>query len=440
MLRWMVLGLLLWSSGAAAQAEPETTGLWTRENLLGDIGGLRPALKRFGASLGLQETSEVLGNPTGGRARGVVYEGATELSLGVDLKKLGGIFNISAFQIHGRGLSINDIDNLNLVSSIEADRSTRLFELWYQQALFGDKADIRVGQLAADTEFTLSKYAEVFINSGFGWPTVGAIDLPAGGPAYPLATPGVRLRARPDERTTLLLGVFNGDPAGPGEGDPQLRNQHGVNLRFRGTLVLAEAQFATNQGKAAAGLPATYKIGGWYDSVGGIDPIFSVGGDVAALPTSLSHRPDWGVYLVIDQSLHRTPGTDDGGLGVFLRAAVAPPDRNQLVASVIAGVSWTGVAGRADDVIGLGVGWARVGGVAINADRAMAATQGGHFPVRGTETVIELTYQAHIAKWWQVQPDFQYVVNPSGGILNPDGSGKTVGSAAIFGIRTVVTF
>jgi hypothetical protein len=36
------------------------------------------------------------------------------------------MLNISAFQIHGRGLSTNNINNLNVTSGIEATRATRL--------------------------------------------------------------------------------------------------------------------------------------------------------------------------------------------------------------------------------------------------------------------------------------------------------------------------
>ena len=176
----------------------QPTGLWQRSNLLGDIFGLRTALDSYGISLGLTETSEVLGNPTGGRAQGAVYEGATEMSVGIDLDKAvglpGGIFNASASQVHRRGLSLNNIDNLNIVSTIEAEPSTRLFELWYQQSLFGGKADIRVGETSADQEFLITTYGALFINATFGWPTLPAVDLPSGGPAYPLSTPGVRLR------------------------------------------------------------------------------------------------------------------------------------------------------------------------------------------------------------------------------------------------------
>jgi porin len=431
------------------EVEGQGTGFWERPNLLGDIGGLRPALSRHGISFGLTETSEVLGNPTGGRKTGVAYEGATEMSLGIDLGKAvglqGGLFNVSAWQIHGRGLSINNIDNLNVISGIEADRATRLFEAWYQQSFLGGKLDIRLGQLAADQEFMLSQYGGLFINGSFGWPTLPSVDLPAGGPSYPFATPGVRLRALPNERTTLLLGVFNGNPAANANfppSDPQLRNPSGANLRFQGTFVIGEVQYAVNQGEGAKGLPATFKLGAWYNSNAFTDQFFATGGETAAeagiIPPG-QHRGDWSVYGVVDQLVWRPPGAKEGGVGVFLRAMGAPANRNEIVAFVDGGVTWRGPFGRADDSVGLGFGWARISGVTIAGEQAQVAA-GGQAPVQSAETVLELTYEAQLAPWWVVQPDFQYIFNPGGGIPNPNGSGRVVGSAAVLGLRTVVTF
>src|ERR1700709_85155 len=52
-------------------------GLPQTPNLFGDMGGLRPALAKFGGTLSLTETSEVLGNLTGGVHRGADYDGLT---------------------------------------------------------------------------------------------------------------------------------------------------------------------------------------------------------------------------------------------------------------------------------------------------------------------------------------------------------------------------
>ena len=161
----------------------------------------------------------MLGNPTGGVRQGAIYEGATLMSLALDSQKLanypGGTVNISAYQIHGRGLSANNLGNLHVASGIEGTRATRLFEAWYEQKFAADKVSVRVGQMSADQEFIVSQYGGLFINASFGWPTLPAVNLPSGGPAYPLATPGVRLKLLPTDTVTVLAGVFNGDPAGP---------------------------------------------------------------------------------------------------------------------------------------------------------------------------------------------------------------------------------
>ncbi len=164
-----------------------------------------------------------------------------------------------AFQIHGRGLSANNLGNLITASSIEATPATRLFELWYEQSI-GDRLRLRLGQQAADQEFLISTTARLFVNSTFGFPTLPATDLPSGGPAYPLGTPAVRLQLAPAKGVVLLAGVFDGDPAGAGAGNPQQRDASGTSFRTGdGALALFEAQY--NPGNSDQN--GTYKFGGW---------------------------------------------------------------------------------------------------------------------------------------------------------------------------------
>jgi porin len=331
-----------------------------------------------------------------------------------------------------------------VVSGIEADRATRLFELWYQQSFLGGKIDVKVGQQSADLEFMTTLYGGLFINSSFGWPTLPAVDLPSGGPAYPLATPGVRLRLRPRDEIAVLVGIFNGSPAGLGTGDPQLRNASGTNFNLNsGVFAVGELQYAINQGDSATGLPGTYKLGAWYNSNAFTDPFFTVvpitaSGPFANPPGAL--RNNWSVYAVADQLAFRPPGSKDGGVGVFARVMGAPGDRNQVNVFADGGITYKGAFGRDNDTMGLGVGWARISDTARAGDAALAAFSAGFHPIRTSETVLELTYQSQLAPWWSVQPDFQYVFNPGGGILDPSRPTKRVGGAAIFGLRTTITF
>ncbi|MGF6507818.1 hypothetical protein OKW26_003644 [Paraburkholderia sp. 32] len=50
------------------------------------------------------------------------------------------------------------------------------------------------------------------MNATFGWPVLPSTDMPAGVPAYPLSSLGVRVRATPADSWTVLAGVFDGNP------------------------------------------------------------------------------------------------------------------------------------------------------------------------------------------------------------------------------------
>ena len=76
----------------------------------------------------------------------------------------------------------------------------------------GDNLTLRFGQLSADLEFAISKGAGAFLNGSWGWPSIMGINLPDGGPAYPMAAPAARLAFKPNDNLGFLIGVFSGDP------------------------------------------------------------------------------------------------------------------------------------------------------------------------------------------------------------------------------------
>ncbi|MFC0573928.1 carbohydrate porin [Paraburkholderia solisilvae] len=440
-------------SGQASSQAP--AGLWNRATLFGDIGGLRPWLDRYGVTFGLQETSEYLNNLSGGTARGGAYGGLTEFSVGVDTQKAfglaGGTFNVSGLQIHGTSLSTRNLQTLQFASGIEADATTRLWELWYQQALAGGRVDIKVGEQSVDQEFMTSEYASTFMNATFGWSALPSTDLPAGGPSYPLASPGVRIRATPSPAVTVLAGVFGGNPAGNGSGDPQQLNAHGTNFSLRdGALFIGELQYAFNPPPAnpddaqSAGLPGTWKLGFWYDTQSFDDQGLASNGVSLASPASSgtpqSHHGNWSVYAIADQMVWREGGGGPRSVGVFVQLMGAPGDRNLIDVGANAGVTLKApFSGRDNDVAGLAVGYARIGSHARDLASATAQTTPG-FPSRSAETVIEATYQYQIAPWWQLQGDAQYFFRPSGGIPDPENPAQRIGNEFVIGVKTTVTF
>jgi porin len=438
-----------------------TTQLFSgsRTTLLGDMFGLRSFAGNYGISIGLTETSEMFGNITGGVRQGADYDGLTLMSLGLDTQRAfswrGGTFNISALQIHGRDLSTDDLDNLNTNSGIQANRATRLWEAWFQQTFADGMADIKVGQQSLDQEFIGSTYAGTFINTMMGWPIIPSYDQYAGGPAYPLSSLGARLRVRPTGALTLLGGVFDDNPSGgPFDNDSQVRGAEQSGTKFSlntGALVFAEMQYVVNQpseGQMAGpvtGLPGTYRFGGWFDSGSFPDQDEDASGLSLASPEATGsarlRRHDFSLYGVADQMVWQPDPEGPRSLGVFTRIMGAPDDRNLISFGLNAGfVLKAPLPGRDSDSFGLGYGLAKVSDDAILFDRQTAVISDGYSPIRSSESFIEITYQYQIAPWWQVQPDFQYVFLPGGGIANPDAPGQRVGNEAVLGVRTNITF
>ncbi len=401
--------------------------------LLGNMGGLRPLLSKYGFSLGLTETSEVLGNVTGGSRRGADYDGLTQMVLQMDTQRAfglhGGTFNISGLQIHGRNLSADNLQTLQTASGIEADRSTRLWELWYQQKFLSeDRLDVKVGQQSLDQEFMVSQNALLFVNTMFGWPMVPSADLPGGGPAYPLSALGVRLRIRPTDSLTLLAGVYNGSPVSNPNGDPQQSNPSGTTFALNGgVLAIAEIQYAYPSlgtmvvpGEAEP-LAGVYRLGIWYDSQDFTDQRYDTNGLSLANPASngaaRSHSGDYSIYAVVDKMVWRDPEDEDGDrtISLFARAMGTPQaDRNLVDFSLNLGLTMREpIPHRGSDTLGIALGYAHVSGYARGLDRDTGFYSGSSYPVRGGETFIEATYQYQLTPWCQLQPDFQYTFNPA---------------------------
>jgi porin len=455
-----VSGLLFMLSATVSLAqtgadEAEPSGFWDRDALTGDWGGLRTQLGDHGVTFSAQEIAETLGNATGGIHTGFIFEGRLTAGLSVDLDKAfawhGGLFYADAYWIQGRGLTANNLGNLFTVSSIEATRNLRLHDLYFQQSFRDDEISLRLGNLGADDEFIASRYGSNFVNAMFGWPGLPSNDIiPTGGPIYPFASPGIRLKYEPSDSWSLKTAVFTANPAGPQTSgnrnpNPQLREPGGTAFNLNSDLfAITELAYANAPDKGTPGLPATYTLGAWYDSGKFPDQRFDKQGLSLANPASSgvarTHVNDFSLYGMVDQMLWRKAGTEDKGVAGFLRAMGAPSDRNQISYYVDGGFNLLGTfPGRDDDIAGIAVAYGAISHDLQALDRDFA-TVGTPRPMHDYETVIELTYQVSLAPWWMVQPDLQYVIHPGGHIANPQNSRSTLGDEAVIGVRTTVTF
>jgi len=441
-----------------AAAKDETAAEWLP--LPEPLKAWRSDLADKGLAFGATAIMDNIGNVSGGINRAAINFGRLDLGVDADLQKLfgwtGATLHANMFELYGRGLTHNYLLNLATISEIEGIPDTRLYEAYIEQSLAGGRLAIKVGQQAADVEFFDSQTDDLFINGSFGWPAIFAADLPAGGPSPPIAVPGVRVKLQPTDNVTAFAAIFNGNPAAPGLGDPQLRDNHGLAWRLQDDpWTIAQVRWDYSIGIGGRSLPGNVTPGGWY-GFGRFfdDQRFTVEGlsiadpDGSGVPAKL--RGDYGLFITIEQTLYRPASvTETGvsatvpGITAFARLAYSPPDRNLIDLYVDGGIGFSGlVPGRPSDRFGVGVAYMHISPAAQALDLDAQFFSGLPTPVRSNETLLEIIYEAHLKPGLLMAPYFQYVWRPSGGIPNPlDPTGiSRIGDAAVFGLTTTFKY
>jgi len=452
----VIAAVLFASTSAFAGAKDESAADWLSPKWFNEW---HDGLANKGLNFGATYIADNIGNVSGGVSRGAIHFGRLDLSVDADLDKLvgwtGGRVYANGYLIYGRGLTRNYIYNLATISEIEALPDQRLYNAYFEQNFFNGALNIRAGQQAADVEFFDSETDDLFINGTFGWPAIKASNLPAGGPAPPIAVPGLRIKAALTDRITAFGAVFNGNPAAPGDGDPQTRDNHGLAFRVNDPRwIIGQVRFDYDIDIGGRSLAGNITPGGW-KHYGDFDSQRFTAEGLSIADPSGSGIPaklhgNYGLFAVIEQVLYRPPEVKDNttsapipGVTAFGRIAYSPPDRNLIDLYLDGGIGFVGfVPGRPLDRFGAAMAYMRTSNTARNLDLDTQFFSGVPSPVRSSETLIEMIYEAHIKPGWLIAPYFQYVFRPSGGIPNPnDPTGiSRIGVAAGFGVTPTIRY
>jgi porin len=154
------------------------------------------------------------------------------------------------------------------------------------------------------------------------------------------------------------------------------------------------------------------------------------------------HQGNYSIYGMMDKVIWLPKDQTSRYLSVFVRPMFTTlQDRNLIAFSVNGGFTLHDpIPGCDNDMFGLGFGVARVSTGAAAFDRDLRIFQPSVYtPVRSTETFLEATYQVQVPSW-QIQPDLQYIINPAGGIVNPDDPTQKIKNEFVIGLRTNITF
>jgi len=448
-----ILGMMLGVGGLLADpvtSTPDPYNLLQQSQVLGNGLGYRKMAEDRGVVITAQSTSDLFGNTAGGAATGTTYSGVMSLGLAVDLQKgvgwEGASFKNTWLWLYGTDLSSQYVGNALTVSSIAANPAFRCYELWFQQNLFHDALSLRAGLLGLDTEFMISDTATLFINSTFGVPSLFSLNVPNGGPTYPLATPGVRIAIQPTSWLTLRSALAQGNPF------TQQQNPRGFNWNFGaagGLLSLNEVAATWNKDIHASGLPGTAKAGFWLQAGQDVESSAdSSGDDVFSFGSPEGRRFSSGFYGIVDQQLYAVPAqgspstisdknkqpvTDAScacpgkGLNAFTRLGFSPQQASPVGFYADAGLVYTGLIPTRDaDKLGVAFGYAQMG--------SHYASQGSATGLNGVgyEAVAELSYAMQVTPAISIQPDLQYILYPGGT--------QQYGNAVVVGVRAVVNF
>lgn len=407
-------------------------------------------LPKSGVKLGVQEQAEIWGNLSGGRRRGSTANGLATFSIEADLGKLMGLtgwsFFANVFQIHGRSITLDRVGNLQTISNIEATRGTKLYNIWVAPVFMGGRLQMRIGQEGANDEMMFSQQAQLFLNSSFGFPALLAMNLPSGGPNYPIAAPMIRAVYKINDYFSVMGAVFNGDPAGPGSGDPQLRDRYGVAFRANDPPLMFGELWFSPQGGDEKTLPGLWKLGVWRHNGRFADQRFDRSGVALALPNAgvaRMHRGNQAYYAIMDQMLWRRPGSSGQGFGVWALLMGTPRDRNVVDIFAEGGFTFSGPhEARPDDKLGLAFTMMKISSAARAFYQDGFLAGAGLAPVKSYELVTELTYLYTFSKNFSLQPSLQYVIHPGAGLPSPASRDLQMPrrNAWVLGVRATGTF
>jgi porin len=399
------------------------------DHLLGDWLGARSWMVDHGITPTVTFDTDALGNPTGGIQHGFTTANNLGIDLHFDLEKLrgpkGGTFQISASERFGTSLSQQDIGNVFTVQQLFGGETFHLVNVAYQQELLDERLEVLLGRIAAGDDFLTSPYNCAFVQNGFCGNPVGIFFNSPGMTAYPNATWGIRVKVRPTQRTYVMGGAYNGDPA------IRADKYHGANWSMQGPVfAIGEVAYQANGLPGDQGLIGNYKAGFWYDNSQYTD-FNTVGPGQSPSQT----RGNWGFYAMFDQVLvafgDRGSNRGFGITGSFL---VSPKQSiSQMPYFFNAGVVARGIfASRPTDVGAIGV----VYGYFSNDLQDSQQRQQLLNPPVGVqlyEMALEFTYKFYFFKnAVYFQPDLQYIIRPGG-------TGQ-ISNALVLGFQAGVNF
>ncbi|CAM3073303.1 carbohydrate porin [Pseudomonas plecoglossicida] len=425
---------------AAAASEPfASDSPW----MLGDWGGTRSELLEQGYDFTLGYTGEMGSNLHGGHDHDRTARYSDQFTFGshLDLEKILGWqdteLQLTITERHGDNISndrINDPRVGGFTSAQEVwgrGETWRLTQMWIKQQYFDGTLDVKFGRFGEGEDF--NSFPCDFQNLAFCGSQVGNW---AGSVWYnwPVSQWALRVRYNLDDTLYAQVGVFEQNPS-------NLESGNGFKLSGSGTqgaVMPVELVWSPT----VNGLKGEYRTGYYYSNAKAQDVLKDSNGQPAAISGAAyrSSSSKHGLWIGAQQQVTSLASDRSRGLSLFANATVHDKKTNAIDNYVQAGLLFKGpFDARAKDDIGFALARVHVNPAYRKNARLANEAAGlddyddpGYLPVQDTEYSAELYYGIHLADWFTVRPNLQYIRHP-GGVSQVD-------DAVVGGLKIQSTF
>jgi porin len=325
----------------------------------------------------------------------------------------GGTFQITLVDRTGRNLAADaGLGTLQLVNEVYGRGDImRLTQFWYDQKLFNDVLDVKLGRVTVAEDFFA--FSCDFINLTFCGGAPGNI---VGNYIFnwPVSQWGGRAKANIAGFGYVEIGAYDINPNYLST-SPDIALAPTFPHGSTGVMIPVEAAWLPTFGHLAG----TYKIGAWYDTSRADDVFYNTAGQPLAIAggSPLRDTGRYGGYISFKQQITADPTGADPAHGIFLFLnATFADDRTSTVDRQIAGgllyhgpFDW-----RPNDDIGFAIGTTHVNSRVANGQTLANAFGIGPGYVQTGELATELFYGCQVTGWLNLKGGVQYIHNPGG--------------------------
>src|ERR1700739_4355378 len=273
----LILALMLiapaWAQNATAP-DPSTpfSDFKSRQYLLGDWGGERPALAEKGITFDFFYITDLEANPTGGlqqtQAGWERIRGTVDINFDRFIQWQGLSFHATGLWQSGANLGAK-VGTLANPSDLVSAHTTRLDSFWLEQLFLNNKVRIRAGQLAGLDFYGNQDYGGSWLIEPMGY-AFGNLFSSIFESFNPAGTPGAEIKFAPTKSFYVKSAVMSGN-RDPYHQDPTGTNfeiKNSPNFLFEAGYLLHPPDDGTAGPSGAAAnkvYPGSYKFGGIYN-------------------------------------------------------------------------------------------------------------------------------------------------------------------------------